>query len=45
MIDRGLSVENEGGSESRLNEQVERNDGGGGGGVSDAASPSFLVLV
>ena len=47
MIARELSLENEGGSKSRLNEQVELGDGsGGGGGGSDAAaSPSFLVLV
>jgi len=45
-MNRILSLENEGGSKSRLNEQVERSDGSGGGGGSDAAaSPSFLVLI
>jgi hypothetical protein len=41
---RGPSLENEGGSRSRLNEQVARSDGSRGGGDSHAAaSPSFLV--
>jgi len=40
----GLSLENEGGSESRPNEQAGQSAGGrGGGGDSAAASPSFLV--
>ena len=46
-MNRILSLENEGDSKSRLNEQVERSDGsgGGGGGNAAASSPSFLVLI